>query len=104
MEYFHTTTATNVTLSIVLAAEQGLTHFLTAVSASYSLAPVGGRLSVLDGTTPMFDVDIVVQNLPTIVLADNPLHATQGNAMEIKLAPGGLANTAKLNVFGYSRM
>lgn len=103
MEYFQTTSAVNAALSITLAAAAGITHFLTGIVASYSLAPVAGRLMVLDGTTAIFDIDIFVQTVPPIILPMiNPLHGTQGNSLEIRMAAGGLLNTGKLNAFGFS--
>lgn len=103
MEFFQTTSSVNAALSVVLAATAGLTHFLTGIVVSYSLAPTAGRLVVMDGSTAIFDIDIVAQDLPPIILPqNNPLHATQGNSLEIRLAAGGVLNTGKLNAFGFS--
>ena len=104
MEYFYSTSAVNADLSILLAATTGLTHFVTGIIASYSLAPMAGRLSVIDGTTTIFNIDILIQNLPPVLFPlDNPLNAIQGNSMEIRLSAGGALNTGKLNAFGFSR-
>lgn len=104
MEFFHTTSVINATLSIVLPATEGLTHFLMGAMASYSLTPTAGRLMVLDSSTVIFDIDIAVQNpMPFTWPVNNLLHGTQSNALEVRLGAGGLLNMGKLDAFGVSR-
>ncbi len=103
MDYFQTTSAVNAALSVTLGATEGLTHFVTGIAASYSIAPTAGRLTVIGGTTTIFDIDILLQ-LPAAIIfpGDKPLHANQGESLEVRLAAGGLLNVGKLNVAGFS--
>jgi hypothetical protein len=103
MEYFLTSSAVNTNITITLPASSGVTHFVTGIIASYSAAPTGGRMQVLDGTTTIFDIDIAITNPAPIMFPDsNPPYAVQGSALGIRLASGGATITGRLNAFGRS--
>lgn len=104
MDYYVVTSSVNAPLSVVLPAITDMTYLVGWVVASYSLVPAAGRLTILTGTTSVFDVDIFVQAPPPFIFPPTtPFPAIKGDLLEVKLAAGGLLNTGKLNVFAYSR-
>ncbi len=87
---------------VTMAAVVGIYNVVTMVIASYS-ASISGRLTVKNGTTSIFDTDIMVANpAPFVFEGINRLISDIGNAMEVRLYSGGLSISGKLNVLGYT--
>lgn len=98
--------ATDVELNadaiVTMPAVAGLFNCVTMVVASYTAA-VAGRLTIKDGTSVIFDVDITTAAASTFEFDGiNRLISDMGKAMEVRLFNGGLTVTAKLNVLGYT--
>ena len=90
--------AVNTAAQIVFAAVAGQRHRLTLLDASYSAAPAGGNLNVVDGAATIFSQDT---SLAGPMPATNPppggLGGTAGNALTVNLTAGGAAVSGKLN-------
>lgn len=73
-------------------------NVLTRVIWSYSATPTGGRLTVADGGTTIFDVDITAGgpgSLPLCLLA-----SSVNAALVVTLAAGGAGIVGKVNCEG----
>ena len=64
---------------------------------SYSAAPTGGRVTVLDGATTIFDLDITASG-PTLLFLRYPKRGSANTSMTITLAAGSGAVVGKLNL------
>ncbi len=92
-----TTPAANLAATITYAAAgAGRAHVLHQLDASYSAAPTGGRLTVQNGATTIFDVDINAAG-PQRFVFDPPILGSANSALTITLAAGGTGISGKLN-------
>lgn len=92
------TAAANTAVEIVLAApDGGKRRAIHQVLLSYSEAPTGGGLTIADGATDVFDLDILAGG-PTVLTFDPPLLGTAAVTMTVTLAAGGGTCVGKLNV------
>lgn len=91
------TAAANTAVTATFAAVAGMRHVLTGCIASYSAAPVGGRLTVTDGAATVYDVDIIAGGPTPIPLPAGGIMGTVGAAMVVTLAAGGGTTVGKLN-------
>lgn len=99
----HATAAADADVVITIPAAEHQCAVLARVSASYSEAPSGGRLTVVCGSTTIFDVDIPGTDFERLFYTDcsNPgLHnsGTANEAMVITLHGAGASCVGKLNV------
>ena len=88
--------AANTAATITLAAPTSGNRRINQIAWSYDGDPTGGRLSITDGGSTVFDLDITKGGpgyLP------HPIQITDGAAMVITLAAGGDGITGKLNVW-----
>jgi hypothetical protein len=92
----------NTAATINYPAVSGRSQRLTMLAASYSAAPTGGGLRIVDGTNTIFSLDIVAAG-PTIVpLPPGGIAGSLGKAMTITLLPGGASSAGSLNVAALS--
>lgn len=91
-------TNANVVISYS-AAGAGISHVVPQIVASYSADPTGGRLTIQDGATTIFDTDITRSGPAPIAFA-RPRKGTANTAMTITLYAGGASIVGKLNVLG----
>lgn len=92
-------TATNAAATVTYPAVPGLRNAITSVLVSYSAAPTGGRLTVLDGATVILDADVTAAG-PTTFQFARPLTGSAGTAMSVTLAAGGGTVVGKVTVLG----
>lgn len=99
--FVSTSAQTNADAVVVMPAVGGVTNYLTMIIPSYTVA-VGGKITVKNGTTVIFDTDIMVANPGPITFdGKSILRSDAGNLLEVRLGSGGLTVTGKLNVLGY---
>jgi hypothetical protein len=91
------TAAVNTAVVATFGAVAGMRHNLIGCTVSYSAAPTGGRLTVADGGTTVYDVDIIAGGPTPIPLPAGGIVGTVGNAMTVTLAAAGAAVVGKLN-------
>lgn len=91
--------AANALASVTYAAVTGHRHHAVVVAWSYSAAPTGGKLTIKDGVTAVFEVDITAAGPGSIPLP--PVRGTANTALVVELAAGGVAVTGKLNVAAF---
>jgi hypothetical protein len=93
----HATAAADTAVVITLAASPGHRHLIHGMQWSYSAAPTGGRLTVADGITTIFDVDITAaaDRYDKVI---SMLKGSINTAMTITLAAGSGTVVGKLNV------
>lgn len=89
--------ATDATKTI--AAIENIRHVLNKIIWSYSDAPTGGRLTVIDGATTVLDIDITNGGPGALTLME-PMAIN--SAMVITLASGGGAVVGKLQFTYFS--
>lgn len=94
------TPAANTAAVVTLAAVAGQRHRITAIAYSYTAAPAGGTLTVVDGATPLIDIDVTSSGEVWAVLPPGGLVGTANTAMTITLTAGGAGISGKLSV-GY---
>jgi hypothetical protein len=78
------------------AAGAGVSHVLGGIFWSYNATPTGGRLTVADGGTTIFDIDITVSG-PGYFPFSRAIKGTANSALTITLAAGGAAVAGKIN-------
>lgn len=86
--------------TVTYPAVVGLRHGVSGFLISYSAAPTGGRLTVLDGATTILDLDVTAAG-PTPIALSRSLAGSINTAMTITLAGGGGAVVGKLTVLGH---
>jgi hypothetical protein len=92
----------NADAVVTMPGVAGIFNYATMILCSYTIA-VAGRLTVKNGTTSVFDTDIMIANPGAMVFEGyNILRSDAGNALEIRLGSGGLTVTAKVVVMGYT--
>ena len=72
---------------------------ISGIAWSYSAAPTGGALTVANGTTTVFSVEITAGG-PGFFTFDPPLIGSPGSSLTITLAAGGSGISGKLNLLG----
>lgn len=85
---------------LTYAASAGVTHTVFYVAWSYDAAPAGGKLTIEDDTTAVFEVDITAGGANQITLP--PVIGTVAKKVVITLAAAGGAIVGKLNVAAFS--
>lgn len=93
-------TATNASATVTYPAVPGQRNEVGAALVSYSAAPTGGRLQVLDGAAVILDVDITAAGDRTIALPRRR-SGTTNTAMSVVLAAGGVGIVGKLTVLDH---
>jgi hypothetical protein len=84
----------------VLAADSGKCHVIGGVAWSYSAAPTGGKLTILDGTDKVFEIEITAAG-PGFIPFPFPKRGTLGRSMTVTLAAGGGGVTGIVNLLGH---
>lgn len=85
------------TAAVVTLAAGNYRNGVSKIVASYSAAPTGGRLTITDGATTVFDVD-VLSGGPVDFDFDPPLAGSMNTALAVTLAAGGAGISGKLNI------
>lgn len=96
----HNAPAANTAAVVTLAASSGQAYRLTLLAYSYSASPTGGRVTIADGVSTVFDLDVTSTWEVLTHLTPGGILITSGNACTITLAAGGAGISGKLNV-GY---
>lgn len=91
--------AANTAAVVTFAASGSAAHVLGGVAYSYDVTPVGGNLTIKDGTTVIFNLDIALATAGVIQF-NPPLRITKNAAMVLTLAAGGSGSTGKVNALG----
>jgi hypothetical protein len=89
--------AVNTAAVITYAAAPDERHRLTMLTYSYNAAPTGGVLTVTDGATGVFGMDIVAAGPGSVPLPAGGIIGTVNTAMTITLGAAGAAVTGKLS-------
>lgn len=89
--------AANVAAVITYAAVAGERHRLTMISYSYSGAPAGGVLTVTDGATGVFGMDIVAAGPGSVPLPPGGIIGTDNQNLVVTLGAGGAGISGKLS-------
>jgi hypothetical protein len=96
-----TASATNATATATKAAALGLTHYVTMVLLSFNTASPGTAVTatIVDGVSTL-GTFYVVQS--AILNFSRPLKVTNGNAVSVALAAGGVGITGQVFLAGYT--
>lgn len=92
--------ASNTIATKTIAAMVGIRHILMKIVWSYSAAPTGGRLTVTDGGSTVFDIDITSGGPGSLSLM---IPMVPNSAMVVSLAAGGVGITGKLQFYYLNR-
>lgn len=92
--------ADNVAAVVTYAALAGNQHHVFYVAWSYNAAPTGGKLTIDDDTTAVFELDITAAGPKQIALP--PIIGTVGKKVVITLAAAGAAVAGKVNVGAFT--
>jgi hypothetical protein len=92
------TAAANTAVTITLAASGTTTHVVTVLAYSYSASPTGGQITIKDGATTVFDLDVTSTWEVVASMPPGGIKGTAGAAMTVTLAAGGAGITGKLNI------
>ena len=79
-------------------AGAGMHHVVEGVAWSYSGDPTGGNLTITDGVTITFDIDITNQGYGYVPVRKR---GTANTIMNIALAAGGAGVVGRLNIIGH---
>ena len=90
--------AANTAAVITLAATASKKHYIPRVVWSYDAAPTGGRLTITDDGTTVFDLSITAAGPGVIDVGIES--AAVNKAMVITLAAGGGVVVGKVNIPG----
>lgn len=93
----HATAAAATAVTQTFAAVTGKSHRLTALAVSYSAAPTAGRVTISDGATVVFEVDITAAGPLSVPLPQGGLQGTAGAAMTVTLGAAGAGVVGKVN-------
>lgn len=93
--------AANTIAAITYPAAAGKRHFLSGIAFSYSGGlPTGGSLVILVGGAIVFSLDIIEEG--ENIISFNPIQfGTEGSALAIQLAAGGVGISGKVNALGH---
>ena len=94
--------ASNLPAIVTYGAQPGQDHLLNGVAWSYSGSGTlsGGNLSILDGATLVFSMDITAAGAGFMQFT-SPITGSVGNALQITLAAGSSSVTGKVSVLGH---
>lgn len=92
--------AANNPAIVTYAAQVNLAHSIDAIMWSYDGTPTGGRLTVTDGGTTVFDVEITSGG-PGFFNFPGGIRGSENSALVITLAAAGASVEGKLYVFGH---
>ena len=92
-------TAAVVTLTAPTNNPPGRAWMLGGLAWSYDGDPTGGNLSITNGGTTAFSIDITAGGAG-IIIFQSPLRATDSVEVVVTLAAGGAGVTGKVNVLG----
>lgn len=89
-------TATNAAAVLTYAAAgSGVSHVIGGLVFSYSGTPTGGSLTITDGGTTVFSVDITASG-PGPIVFPRPMKFAANSAVVVTLAAGGSGVVGKL--------
>lgn len=94
--YIHVPAA-NTAAVVTLAADTSRRNGIASIHYSYSAAPTGGRLTITDGGTTVFNIDIIAGGENSLYF-DPPLAGLHNSAVVVTLAAGGGVVVGKLNI------
>lgn len=92
--------AVNVAVQVKVPQRGGARIQIGFLTASYSGAPAGGRLTVSDGDVPELDLDITAAGPQLIPVPEGGLTFQPGQAVTASLTAGGAAVVGKISL-GY---
>jgi hypothetical protein len=91
------TPAANTAATLTYAAAgAGVSHVLSGVYISYSAAPTAGVLTILDGATTVFALDITAAG-PLALTFARPIKGTANASMTVNLTAAGAAVVGRVN-------
>lgn len=93
----HGTAAANTAVTQTFAAVAAQAHRLTSLVVSYSAAPTGGRVTVSDGATVVFEVDVTAAGPVMVPLPAGGLKGSVNTALTVTLAAAGAGVVGKVN-------
>lgn len=94
------TSSTNAAGTITYAAVATKRHSISGVAWSYSGALTGGKITVKDGSTTIFEIDITASG-PGSVQFPRPKAGSINTDMTITIAAGGSGVVGKVNALNY---
>jgi hypothetical protein len=92
-------TATNASAIVTYAAVAGQSNVISGIAFSYSGTPVGGSLTIADGATTVFSIDVISGGAGFIPF-NPPVRGTTNTALTITLSGGGAGVVGKVSVLG----
>ncbi len=92
-----TAAATHAAASIVYGAVTGLAHAIGGLAVSYSGTTPAGTLTIQDGSTTVFSIDLVGAGV-TLLPFRSARVGTPGNSLTVTLSDGGAGVVGKVNV------
>lgn len=88
--------------SITLSADAARPIILSQVFYSYSGVPVGGNVTISDGSSnTYFNLDVTASGAGTPITFAIPLAGATNSNVVVTLASGGASITGKLNLVAY---
>jgi len=93
--------AANAAVSLQINTDNDKFIEIDQIDYSYSAAPVGGGIQVLDGATVLWQRDIV--NAADSIYFMQPRSGGKGRSLTITLAAGGGSAVGKINVCAWAR-
>jgi hypothetical protein len=98
------TAAANTAVAITLAAGgAGVSHIIGGIIWSYSAAPTGGTLTITDGGTTVFQLDITSSGVKDLFFR-RPLKFSANSQVVITLSAAGASVVGKLNVHKWTEV
>lgn len=97
MSFETSTSGAGAATSQVWPASAGTSHVLGGIFWSYNTTPTNGKLTIADGATTVFEIDIPTAGAGFIPFLPPRIY-TAGNTLTITLAGGGGSVVGKLNV------
>lgn len=91
-----TAAATGGAATLTFTGYPGMRHVISGVVCSYDSDPAGGGLTIKDGSTTIFQVDIPAKGVYVIPLS-NPIIITAGANLVVALLSGGGSVKGKVN-------
>lgn len=92
-----TASGTHTAATITYALASGVSHVISGIAWSYGSTPTGGNLSITDGSTVVWSMDITSAGAGFIPFQP-PKMGTAGSQMLVTLADGGAACAGKVSV------
>jgi hypothetical protein len=93
--------AANLPATVAYGAQQQTVHSIGGVAWSYSAAPTGGNLSIVDAPGNLiFSMDVTASG-PGSIVFDPPKMGSAGRSLIITLTAGGGSVIGKVSVLGH---